>query len=146
MTTLAQRQKDNKPAVLAGFILLSAIAAFFALVTYRGALFSTAATVKPIPEIKYQPHAVEKHGSDALAIKTNSICLKLGGTWLHASGEPQTGRSRCQGGDPSLEDDTLLGVDLCETATALLRCAKAVKRSFCCKSGSPQMPTSKTCQ
>jgi hypothetical protein len=69
MTTLAQRQKDNKPAVLAGFILLSAIATFFALVTYRGALFSTAAAVKPIPEIKYQPHAIEKHGSDALAIR-----------------------------------------------------------------------------
>ena len=42
MTTLAQRQKDNKPAVLAGFILLTAIATFFALATYRGALFSTA--------------------------------------------------------------------------------------------------------
>jgi hypothetical protein len=69
MTTLTQRQKDNKPAVLAGFILLSAIAAFFTVATYRGALFSTAAAVKPIPEIKYQPHAVEKHGSDALAIR-----------------------------------------------------------------------------
>jgi hypothetical protein len=59
MTTLAQGQKHNKPAFLAGFILLSAIATFFALATYRGTLFSTAAAVKPIPQIKYQPHAVE---------------------------------------------------------------------------------------
>ena len=42
MTTLTQRQKDNKPAVLAGFILLSAIATFFALATHPDALFSTA--------------------------------------------------------------------------------------------------------
>ena len=69
MTTLELRQKDNKPDVLAGFILLTAIATFFALATYRGALFSTAAAVKPIPQIKYQPHAVEKYGSDALAIR-----------------------------------------------------------------------------
>jgi hypothetical protein len=42
MTTLAHRQKDNKPAVLAGFILLTATATFFALATYRGAIFFTA--------------------------------------------------------------------------------------------------------
>jgi hypothetical protein len=34
MTTLAQRQKDNKPAVLAGLLLLLAIATFFALAMY----------------------------------------------------------------------------------------------------------------
>jgi len=70
MTTLAQEQKHNKPAVLAGFLLVLAIIAFFALASYRGTLPSTVAAVKPIPEIKYQPHAVEKHGSDALAIKS----------------------------------------------------------------------------
>ena len=69
MTTLAQRHKDNKPAVLAGFLLLLAIVIFFVLATYPGTLFSTAVAVKPIPEINYQPHAVEKHGSDALAIR-----------------------------------------------------------------------------
>jgi hypothetical protein len=69
MTTLAQEQKHNKPAVLAGFLLVLAIVAIFALAIYRDTLPSTVAAVKPIPEIKYQPHAVEKHGSDALAIR-----------------------------------------------------------------------------
>jgi hypothetical protein len=69
MTTLAQQQKDNKPAILAGFILLLAIAAFLALATSRGTPSPSVATVKPIPQIQYQPHAVEKHGADALAIR-----------------------------------------------------------------------------
>jgi len=69
MTTLAQEQKHNKPAVLAGFLLVLAVVACFALASYGGTLPSTIAAVKPIPEIKYQPHAVEKHGSDALAIR-----------------------------------------------------------------------------
>ena len=68
MTTLAQ-QNHNKPAFLAGFIILLAIAAFFALTIFRGTPSSTIAAVKPIPQIQYQPHAVEKHGSDALAIR-----------------------------------------------------------------------------
>jgi hypothetical protein len=68
VTTLAQ-QNYNKPAFLAGFILLLAIAAFFALTIFRGTPSSTVAAVKPIPQIQYQPHAVEKHGSDALAIR-----------------------------------------------------------------------------
>ena len=68
MTTLAQ-QNHNKPAFLAGFIILLAIAAFFALTTSRDAPSSSIATIKPIPQIQYQPHAVEKHGSDALAIR-----------------------------------------------------------------------------
>ena len=70
MITLAQgQQKHHKPARMAGFILLLAIAAFFALTTFRGAPSSIAAAIKPIPQIQYQPHAVEKHGSDALAIR-----------------------------------------------------------------------------
>jgi hypothetical protein len=69
MTTLAQGQKHNKPAVLAGFLLLTVIAAFFALTILWNGRTSTFAAVKPIPQIKYQPHAVEKHGSDALAIR-----------------------------------------------------------------------------
>jgi hypothetical protein len=68
MTTLAQH-KYNKPAVLAGFLLLLAIAAFFALTTSRGTPSSSVVAIKPIPQIQYQPHAVEKHGSDALAIR-----------------------------------------------------------------------------
>jgi hypothetical protein len=58
MTTLAQGQKDNKPAVLAGFILLLAIAAFFALATDRATLSSTIALVvqgicSPLPLANY---------------------------------------------------------------------------------------------
>ena len=81
MTTLAQGQKDNKPAVLAGFILLLAILAVFILITFRNSPSSTVAAVKPIPQIKYQPHAVERHGSDALAIKINSIGLESDHSW-----------------------------------------------------------------
>jgi hypothetical protein len=69
MTTLVQGQKDNKPAVLAGFILLLAILAVFFLIAFRDTSSSTVASVKPIPQIKYQPHAVKRHGSDALAIR-----------------------------------------------------------------------------
>ena len=73
MTALAQERKHNKPAVLAGFILLLAILVVFILISFQDIPSSTAAAVKPIPEIKYQPHAVERHGSDALAIRK---CLK----------------------------------------------------------------------
>jgi hypothetical protein len=69
MTTLAQEQNQNKPASKAGFILLLAILAALILIIFRGIPSSTVAAVKPIPEIKYQRHAVEKHGSDALAIR-----------------------------------------------------------------------------
>jgi hypothetical protein len=69
MTTLAQQQTHNKPASKAGFILPLAIIVVLILITFRVIPSSTVATVKPIPEIKYQPHAVEKHGSDALAIR-----------------------------------------------------------------------------
>ena len=69
MTTLTQEQTHNKPAKKAGFILLLGILVVSILITFRDIPSSTVATVKPIPEIKYQPHAVEKHGSDALAIR-----------------------------------------------------------------------------
>ena len=69
MTTLAQEQKYEKPALLAGFILLLGILIVLILITFRDIHSSTFAAVKPIPEIKYQPHAVEKHGSDAVAIR-----------------------------------------------------------------------------
>jgi hypothetical protein len=68
MTALVQKQNDHKPAWLAGFALLFAIAIFFAA-AYRGTAPSTVAEVKPVPQIQYQPHAVERHGSDALAIR-----------------------------------------------------------------------------
>ena len=69
MTTLAQEQKREKPALLAGFILLLGILVVLILITFQNIPLSNVAAAKPIPEIKYQPHAVEKHGSDALAIR-----------------------------------------------------------------------------
>lgn len=69
MTTLALQQKHNKPAFLAGFLLLMAIAVLIALTILWNERSSTVAAVKPIPQIQYQPHALEKHGSDALAIR-----------------------------------------------------------------------------
>ena len=69
MTTLAQQQKHEKPALLAGFILLLGILVVLVLISFRNIPFLTVAAIKPIPEIRYQPHAVEKHGSDALAIR-----------------------------------------------------------------------------
>ena len=69
MTTLAHQQGHNKFGIFAAFIVFLVIAAFFALTTFRGTPSSTVAAIKPIPQIQYQPHAVEKHGSDALAIR-----------------------------------------------------------------------------
>jgi hypothetical protein len=69
MTTFAQAQKHEKPALLAGFILLPAILVLLLLITFWDIPSPTIAAVKPIPEIKYQPHAVERHGADALAIR-----------------------------------------------------------------------------
>src|SRR5918996_577292 len=69
MTTLTQQQNRDKPALLAGFILLLGMLVVFILIAFRHFPASTIAAVKPIPEIKYQSHAVERHGSDALAIR-----------------------------------------------------------------------------
>jgi hypothetical protein len=69
MTTLAQQGKHYKPATKAGFILLLAIAAFIFGMRLLRNPSSTVAAIKPIPQIQYQPHAVDKHGSDALAIR-----------------------------------------------------------------------------
>ena len=68
MTTLAHQQNHNKFNILVGLIVLLAIVAFFAISTSRSPA-STVTAIKPIPQIQYQPHAVEKHGSDALAIR-----------------------------------------------------------------------------
>ena len=69
MTTLAHQQNHNRPNLLAGFIVFLAAIALFILITALRAQSPAIAAVKPIPQIQYQPHAVEKHGSDALAIR-----------------------------------------------------------------------------
>jgi hypothetical protein len=54
---------------LAGFIVFLVAITLFILITSLGAPSPAVAAVKPIPEIQYQSHAGEKHGSDALAIR-----------------------------------------------------------------------------
>ena len=67
MTTLVRQQNHNRLNILVGFIVFLATTALLILATTLRAQYP--ATVKPIPQIQYQPHAVEKHGSDALAIR-----------------------------------------------------------------------------
>jgi hypothetical protein len=69
VTTLAQQENHNRPAILAGFIVFLAAIALFIWIRPLLAQSSAAAAIKPIPQIQYQPHAVERHGSDALAIR-----------------------------------------------------------------------------
>jgi hypothetical protein len=51
------------------FLLLLTTIAGIAKVNQLVGQTPTIATIKPIPQIKYQPHSVEKHGADALAIR-----------------------------------------------------------------------------
>ena len=69
MTTLAQQQYHNRPAILAGFIVFVAAMALIILIVPLQAQSPAVAAIQPIPQIQYQAHAVEKHGSDALAIR-----------------------------------------------------------------------------
>jgi hypothetical protein len=70
MTAAAHRQDRVWFMGVTGFILL-----LLAVVLLAGLALSTAiglpvvVKVKPIPEIQYQPHAVERHGADALEIR-----------------------------------------------------------------------------
>ena len=70
MTTTLHRQDHNRPVRINWLILL-----FLAAVLLVGLAISTnihlpsIAKVKPIPRIQYQPHAVERHGADALEIR-----------------------------------------------------------------------------
>ena len=69
MTTLAQQQDHNRPARTAGFIVFLAAIALVILTVPLVARSRAIAAIQPIPQIQYQPHAVERHGSDALAIR-----------------------------------------------------------------------------
>lgn len=69
MTTLAHQQNHIKPAKMAGLIIFLVASALFILIVPFLAQSPAIAAAKPIPQIQYQPHAVEKHGSDALAIR-----------------------------------------------------------------------------
>jgi hypothetical protein len=70
MTTAVQQQRQNGLGSFTGLILL--LLAIIAPVIFLNLLDGqtlTLAAVRPIPEIKYQPHSVERHGTDALAIR-----------------------------------------------------------------------------
>ena len=70
MTTATQQQRHNGLGIFTGLILLLlAIIAGVYLVTFLGAQTPSFAAIRPIPQIQYQPHSVEKHGADALAIR-----------------------------------------------------------------------------
>jgi hypothetical protein len=71
MTTTTQQQNQNGLGLLAGLVLLLlAIIVGFSLISRLGSQSPTIAAIRPIPQIQYQPHSVEKHGTDALAIRT----------------------------------------------------------------------------
>jgi hypothetical protein len=74
MTASAQQPNRAQPA-LANFsvILLLILVALIGLAISVNTHPIIIAWAKPIPQIQYQPHAEEKHGADALAIRQ---CLK----------------------------------------------------------------------
>ena len=69
MTALSRQQHPNSIGYLAGLLILltSAVALIFR--AWPTAKFQTIAAIKPIPPVQYQPHSVERHGADALAIR-----------------------------------------------------------------------------
>lgn len=54
---------------MAGFVVILAAIALIILILPLRAPSSAVAAVQRIPQIQYQPHSVERHGSDALAIR-----------------------------------------------------------------------------
>jgi len=95
VTTLAHQQNPNRPNILVSFIVFLTTIALLILVTALRAQSPAIATVKPIPQIQYQPHAVEKHGADALAIRK---CLndKGGADQIWRSSDKKTFYLWCQ--------------------------------------------------
>lgn len=70
MTATFQQRNFNGLGIIAGLILLFIVTLAFLTLIYSPAAQSPALTsTNPIPKIQYQPHAVEKHGTDALAIR-----------------------------------------------------------------------------
>jgi len=68
VTTLAHQKNQNRYYFFAGLLLVLFGVTLFFFVTILSTHSPIAATVKPIPQIQHQPHAVERHGADALAI------------------------------------------------------------------------------
>ena len=96
MTSATQQQHHSGLGFFAGLIfLLLAIIAGAILINNLNAQTATIAAVKSIPPIQYQPHSVEKHGADALAIRK---CLndKNGADEIWRSSDRKTFYLWCQ--------------------------------------------------
>jgi hypothetical protein len=96
VTTAVQKQNQPGLGVFAGLVLfLLAIIAGLILVDQLDAQAPTIAAIKPIPQIQFQPHSVEKHGADALAIRK---CLndKSGADEIWRSSDRKTFYLWCQ--------------------------------------------------
>ena len=70
MTSVTQQRHYPELGNYTGLILfLLAVTAGIALLIHAGIQSPSLALVKPIPQIQYQDHAIERHDSDALAIR-----------------------------------------------------------------------------
>jgi hypothetical protein len=76
-------------------LLLLVVTVGVALVSHLGSQAPTIAAVKPIPQIQFQPHSIEKHGADALTIRK---CLndKSGADEIWRSSDRRTFYLWCQ--------------------------------------------------
>jgi putative hemolysin len=96
MTTATQQQHNSGLGIFAGLVLLLLVTLTGVALLYpSGAQTPTVAAIKPIPQIQYQPHSVEKHGADALAIRK---CLhdKGGANEIWRSSDRKTHYLWCQ--------------------------------------------------
>lgn len=70
MTTAAQPQPYSESKLFTGSVLLAlVIIVSVSLVVLRDTQTPTLLAIKAIPKIQYQPHSVQRHGEDALAIR-----------------------------------------------------------------------------
>lgn len=69
MTASTHQQIPNTFGYLAGLLLLLTAAVALIFLAWTAAKVPTVAAAIPIPPIQYQPHSVERHGTDALAIR-----------------------------------------------------------------------------
>jgi hypothetical protein len=96
MNATTHQRSFNGLGIIAGLILLIlAVLAITALISCPFIQAPTIVAIKPIPKIEYQSHAVETHGSDALAIRK---CLqdKGGADDIWRSSDKRTFYLLCQ--------------------------------------------------
>lgn len=69
MTALSRQQHLGSFGYLAGLLILLTTSVALIFLAWPTAKVPTIAAAIPIPPIQYQPHSVERHGADALAIR-----------------------------------------------------------------------------